>query len=116
MQISHKTLACPNCKRQLRVPLKPGKILRITCPDCSCQFDISFKNPLSDLFQWNKKISLLGNFKNAFQNFQKLPAKIKLVIILFIVSVIYFSVSMYMNSQPKSIIIPELPIETNTLL
>lgn len=35
-------LACPQCHKKLRVPMKAGSTLRITCPRCQGQFQVSF--------------------------------------------------------------------------
>lgn len=34
----YKFYACPNCKKELRVPRKKGKV-RITCPACHTRFE-----------------------------------------------------------------------------
>ena len=41
--LSKKTFGCPSCKRGLRVPIRPGKTLRVTCPRCGGIFDIAYK-------------------------------------------------------------------------
>ncbi|RAP38834.1 hypothetical protein DID80_01890 [Candidatus Marinamargulisbacteria bacterium SCGC AAA071-K20] len=109
LKLSHKSLACPRCKRQLRVPLKPGKILRITCPSCSSKFDISFKNPILDMFNWDNSKDFPSNIKLVFKNFNTLPTRAKLTIALFIGAILYIGVSFYQGSQTKEFSTPNAP-------
>ncbi len=62
--LSTKVVACPNCQKQLRVPIRPNKTLEISCPDCLVKFNLQFKNPLSDLFTWYRGKGLLYNLKS----------------------------------------------------
>ena len=59
--LGKKTFGCPSCKRALRVPVRPGKTLRVTCPRCSGTFDISYKFGGLPTFSIIKQ-KLLGHF------------------------------------------------------
>lgn len=37
-----KVQACPGCQKKLRIPIKMGKTLQITCPECRGQFQVNF--------------------------------------------------------------------------
>ena len=43
-KFTKRVMACPSCQRKIRIPVRPGKTLRVTCPSCLCMFDVSFKN------------------------------------------------------------------------
>ena len=86
--LSKKTLGCPSCKRGLRVPIRPGKTLRITCPRCGGVFDISYKMGGLPSFSMIKQ-KLLGLFSKK---------TIFLSLALIIVLVIY---SFYKGPPPK---------------
>ena len=58
-----KVFSCPQCQKNLRVPIMLGKTLRVTCPQCSYQIDVSFKNPFEGLF---KKLLGLSSITKAF--------------------------------------------------
>jgi hypothetical protein len=113
---NHKEIDCPSCRRKLRVPLKPGKMLRITCPGCKSQFEISFKNPILDMFNWNVDKTFSENIKYIFKNFKIIPMRGKLTILLFIASILYLAVSFYQGTQPKSFDTPKAPQTQNSFL
>ena len=50
-----KIITCANCKTKIKFPVKPGKTLRITCPKCRSSYDVSFVNPLIQLFKGQLK-------------------------------------------------------------
>ena len=93
-RINKKVLNCPQCSQTIRVPIKLGKRLRITCPQCKSQFDIAFKNPLSTLLQWNKQASFSQNIASITAPMKQLPFKAKLTLVLLLFSILYLSISL----------------------
>ena len=114
--LKYKTFSCPSCQRSLRIPIKLGKMLRVTCPGCKSQFNISFKNPILSMFKWDTSSSTLSNLYSFFKRFHQLPVRAKLTIILFIASLIYLSISFYQGKQIKSIDTPTAPQAEQFLL
>jgi len=53
-----RVVACPSCQKKLRFPIKKGKSLQISCPECKSVFSVSFSNPVMAL------ISGKVSFKN----------------------------------------------------
>ena len=47
--ILKKIVPCPHCGVRSRVPIKPGKCIKITCPSCKHHFEIMFQSPLEKL-------------------------------------------------------------------
>ena len=45
----HKIVYCPQCQGKLRLPIKLGKTLLVNCPKCSANFELSYKDPWSQL-------------------------------------------------------------------
>ena len=80
LNIGKRIIVCPRCKKRLRIPIKKGKPIRITCPQCSTLFDVSFINPFTEVFQWKKSLGIIHNLKNIKLNFKKLPAKDKKIL------------------------------------
>ncbi len=98
-----KTLDCPSCGAKLRVPVKTGKTLRITCPSCRSQFDIAFNNPLTSIFQWNKSRPIGENLASIWQRFLALPGNAKFVLVAFVVSGVLLLFSLVgMLTVPRS--------------
>lgn len=81
-KLTKKVFPCPSCKQQLRLPIRPGKVLRVTCRNCQCQFDVSFKSPLVDLFKWQKGFSFQHNMKTMGYRWKALPMNGKASIVL----------------------------------
>ena len=50
-KLTKRIMACPSCYKKIRFPIKLGKTLRVTCPNCHSMFDISFKSKLFSLDQ-----------------------------------------------------------------
>ena len=55
-----KIITCQSCKARFRVPIKPGKVLNVTCPKCRATYKISFVNPVTELFKGRLKWSEMG--------------------------------------------------------
>lgn len=100
-----KVFRCPQCTQKLRVPIRPGKNLRVTCQKCHAQFEISFKSPLLELFQWEKgrtfKYNLEG-FKLRFRAMpidQKMSAFLTLAIVIVFLNLVFLGVASLIDSQ-----------------
>jgi len=83
-----KIFDCPGCKKSLRIPIRFGKILRVTCPRCHVAFDISFKGGFKSPF------SLLNK-----QNLLKMGKKRSSLILLFVLLIIFFCLSFLKNQK-----------------
>ncbi len=81
-KFTKKVFACPSCQKRLRVPIRMGKTLMITCPKCTTSFNVQFKNPWSDLFQWYKGRGLLFNMKSFYYRFKLLPLGTRVMMII----------------------------------
>ena len=51
-KLTKKVMSCPSCQKRIRIPIKVGKTLRVTCPSCHTMFDISFKNNIFTMAQY----------------------------------------------------------------
>ena len=79
-----KQIQCPNCSQKLNVPLKFGKVLRITCSKCRSKFDISFKMPSVNKHTFNRlKSNLFDNNSNSFYSRYKIVIWISIGLMIF---------------------------------
>jgi DNA-directed RNA polymerase subunit RPC12/RpoP len=46
-----KVIRCSNCGTRFKFPVKPGKTLKVTCPNCRSNYQVSFVNPLMQLIK-----------------------------------------------------------------
>ena len=81
-RITKKIFPCPSCSKKLRVPIRMGKTLMITCPKCTTAFNVEFKNPWADLFQWYKGRGFLFNLKSFYYRFKLLPFGTRVMMII----------------------------------
>ena len=79
----------------------------MTCNECHAQFDVSFKNPFFELFQWEKgrtfKYNLEG-FKLRFQAMSmgdRLSIILTLLIMFFAVNLLVAGTIAMLKSEPK---------------
>ena len=77
-KLTKRIIYCPSCQRKIRVPVKPGKTLRVTCPSCYCMFDISYKKKF---FLLSQQKLFIKKFK---QNLLSLKINKKSIIGLFV--------------------------------
>ena len=82
--ILKKVIVCPNCGQRSRIPIKPGKVLRVTCPNCQNIFDIKFESPKSQFNNFNIE-KIISNLKN----FPKLPSQQKVSYILVAITLLF---------------------------
>ena len=64
-----KIIVCPNCGQRSRVPLKPGKVLCVTCPACQHNFEIQFSEPKDLLSNAMRSSSLTGKQQSQLQRY-----------------------------------------------
>ena len=82
--LKKKQIQCPNCSQKLNVPLKIGKVLRITCSNCRSQFDISFKMPSINKQTFYKlKSTLFENNSNSFYSRYKVVIWISIGLMIY---------------------------------
>ena len=48
--LGKKVFKCPGCHKVLRVPIRLGKTLQVSCPICQVQTMISFRSKVADYF------------------------------------------------------------------
>jgi len=101
-KITKKIFSCPSCSKKLRVPIRMGKTLMITCPKCSTAFNVQFKNPWSDLFQWYKGRGFLFNLKSFYYRFKLLPLGTRVMMILLIGLTLQLFVGLTTNTLEKT--------------
>ena len=90
-----KQLNCPGCKALLRVPIRSGKRMLVTCPHCLEQFELRFSNPLKETFQWDKSMSFKRNVENLINRFSAQPLKNRILLLAIIFSATFFIVSLF---------------------
>ena len=88
-----KIIVCPACGQRSRVPIKPGKVLRVTCPSCNNIFEIKFESSKPNLNSFNFE-SMINNLKN----FPNLPIQQKISYILMGITLIVMLRSCSQNS------------------
>lgn len=76
-KLTSHVAVCPRCAKKLRVPVKPGKRLRVCCSGCELEFDISFKSPLLEIFQFNPSLSLKENGLMSIKRYAALPDQVR---------------------------------------
>ena len=96
--IGKKIITCPSCFQKLRVPIKMGKRLKISCNRCSNEFEIYFENPLGNIFKWDKTKKFGSNIKSILSGLINSPIQIKLLAVLSII----FLVLVYLTFNSKS--------------
>lgn len=97
--IFKKIIPCPSCGQRSRVPVKPGKVLRITCPSCNTLFEIKFDSPLNNLRNLNN--FRFDNIIDQLKQFPKLPFQKKLTYIVVLFFAISLLKSCFQTSAPK---------------
>ncbi len=107
-----RVVNCPGCKTKLRVPVKNGSTLRITCPRCTVLFDLSFTNPFKEIFKWDKSLSFFLNIKGFKARFLSLPAKDRFSVAIFFISILLFlsimvTSSLYTDKKTTQDVLPE---------
>tara|TARA_A100001015_G_C15043258_1_gene741405 strand:+ start:5590 stop:5952 length:363 start_codon:yes stop_codon:yes gene_type:complete len=71
--LSYRVVNCPSCQKKCRFPIKKNQTLRITCPNCSGQFDISIVNPITAILSGKTR-------------FKDLPKQEKLKVAMLLIS------------------------------
>lgn len=81
-KVTKKVFSCPSCSKSLRVPIKPGKTLMVTCSRCQGQIQLSFKSPITELFQWEKGRELSYNLRMFRWRLGNLPFSMKMALFI----------------------------------
>ena len=81
-KVTKKVFSCPNCSKTLRVPIRPGKVLMATCSRCQGQIQLSFKSPITELFQWAKGRGAAYNLRMFSWRLKSLPLMVKLTLFM----------------------------------
>ena len=82
--LTKKTFRCPQCSQKLRVPIKPGRTLRVNCVRCQSVTLIDFRIPLIEVFKWQSGKSLKQNLFDIHHRFWSLPLSARFSILLWI--------------------------------
>ena len=85
LRITKKTFDCPQCGQRLRVPIRPGKTLRVNCVRCPGMVYIDFRLPFIEVFKWQSGKSLKQNLGDMHHRFWNLPLQHKIHILIWIV-------------------------------
>ena len=88
-KLTKKEVRCPSCGVLLRVPIKQGKSLRITCPECAVSFHIKFSNPIREVFAKNSASNFTEYPAEVWLRFKALPGNAKLALVVMVLSMIF---------------------------
>lgn len=88
-KVTKKVFSCPSCSKSLRVPIRPGKTLMVTCSRCQGQIQLSFKSPITELFQWEKGRELSYNLRMLSWRLKSLPVSIKISLFIQVLVLIW---------------------------
>ncbi len=88
-KVTKKVFTCPSCSKSLRVPIRPGKTLMVTCSRCQGQIQLSFKSPVTELFKWEKGRTLTYNFKMLGWRLKSLPISIKITLFIQVLAILW---------------------------
>ena len=88
-KLSRKTFSCPQCGQRLRVPIRPGKTLRVNCVRCPSAVLLDFRIPFIEVFRWQSGKSLKQNLVDMHHRFWNMPvaSKIQILLWLFILAI-----------------------------
>ena len=106
-KLTKKVFRCPQCSQKLRVPIRPGKVLRVSCHKCHAQFDVSFKSPFLSLFQWEKGRTLKYNLEGLKLRFkamsisEKMSLFASIFVILLFMNLVFLVVGSVFEGQSK---------------
>ena len=96
-----KVIRCSNCGTRFKFPVKPGKTLKVTCPNCGAYYQVSFVNPLMQLIKGQLSwTSISSNEKR------------KLIIMVMTLIAALGLIASSLKSPVKPTQIPEKPMET----
>lgn len=84
LRLTRKTFDCPQCGQKLRVPIRPGKTLRVNCVRCPGSVYIDFKVPFIEVFRWQSGKSLKQNLVDMHHRFWNLPLQHKIHILIWV--------------------------------
>ena len=90
-----KVIVCPSCGQRSRVPVKPGKVLRVNCPNCSNIFEIKFDLQTPNFNALNSK-----SISEYIKSFSTMTKEKKVSYILIAISVIFMLKNCSQTSTP----------------
>jgi hypothetical protein len=88
-KVTKKVFTCPSCSKSLRVPIRPGKTLMVTCSRCQGQIQLSFKSPVTELFRWERGRTLSYNLKMLGWRLKSLPISIKITLFIQVLAILW---------------------------
>lgn len=88
-KVTKKVFSCPSCSKSLRVPIRPGKTLMVTCSRCQGQIQLSFKSPVTELFKWEKGRALSYNLRMFLWRLKSLPISLKISLFVQVLLVLW---------------------------
>ena len=84
-RLTKKTFDCPQCGQRLRVPIRPGKTLRVNCVRCPSMVYIDFRLPFIEVFKWQSGKSLKQNLVDMHHRFWNLSLQHKIQILIWVI-------------------------------
>lgn len=85
LRLTKRTFDCPQCGQKLRVPIRPGKTLRVNCVRCPGQTYVDFRIPFIEVFKWQSGKSLKQNLVDMHHRFWNLPLQHKINILIWVI-------------------------------
>ncbi len=89
-KLTRKTFNCPQCGQRLRVPIRPGKTLRVSCVRCPAEVLMDFRVPFIEVFKWQSGKSLKQNLVDMHHRFWNMPLQHKIHVLLWILILALF--------------------------
>lgn len=83
-KLTRKTFSCPQCGQRLRVPIRPGKTLRVNCSRCPSAVLLDFRIPFIEVFRWQSGKSLKLNLIDMHHRFWNMPMAAKIQILIWL--------------------------------
>jgi hypothetical protein len=118
LKLTKKTFNCPTCGQKLRVPIRPGKSLRVSCFRCPGQVILDFRIPFIELFRWQSGKSLKLNLGDIHHRFWNMPLqqKIHVFLWLFVITMMLDGlISLLFTSLSQFSSVESLPAVENTI-
>lgn len=84
-RLTKKSFKCPQCGQGLRVPIRPGKTLQVSCVRCPGQVLVDFRVPFIEVFKWQSGKSLKQNLVDFHHRFWNLPLQHKIHILIWLI-------------------------------
>jgi len=108
--LGKRVFSCPQCRQKLRVPIRPGKVLEVSCSNCQSGYRLDFKVPLIECFRWQSGKSLKHNLINFSNRFWNLSLDTKLLALL-IMGLVAMTLSLVLSGF-FSLMAPQVPFSS----